>query len=87
MRGGLSVLALVALAACSQVDEDHGPGPDVMGGPAVDPELDCVTQGYPCTWAEVDLATLERTETLADEATDRLDRGEAIASVAGWLFS
>ncbi len=84
----VAAISLLLSGACADGGLDRvESGPDEPKEVAESAELECVTYSYPCTWIEVDPAVLERTQTVADEAFTRLERGEGTDRTAVWLES
>lgn len=82
-------IALVAiLVACAPAATPSGGGsPAAASGqpPAAAQPLECTTQGYPCSLADVPIAILERSDALGDEAATRADTGASMPEVEAWL--
>ena len=50
-------------------------------------EMNCKEMGLPCTPAEADPKTMERSAEIYQELKTRLEEGESIESLRGWLES
>ena len=79
-------LALVAASCTSSgpASSNGDRGSDASAAPVA---LECETQGYPCSLPEVPAEIIERSDSLAGEALDRLEAGGRVADVAAWLMS
>ena len=76
-----TLFAALVLASCSSPDTTP-PGTD---NPNQEPtELACESEGYPCTFAEVERSVIERSIALAEEAADMFDT-QTGAEVLAWL--
>jgi hypothetical protein len=102
-RGSLRLVAIglagFMLAACNGSDSvtpiaddtsnpapmpDADPGDPPTDGPVV---LDCVREGYPCSFAEVSLEVIERSLALSEAAAQQLEDGTGIEAVGAFLES
>jgi hypothetical protein len=84
----LSMMMIFTFIACG----DGGSQAPVSGNdqdgnlpPAVNVELECEVEGYPCTLAEVPDEILERSQFLADEALAMIESGASMDEVRAWL--
>lgn len=73
----LILMATALLAACGA---PAGP----QGSPAGEP-LDCVVAGYPCSFAEVQIAVLQQSMDLAEQAVEALQAGASTDEVMAML--
>ena len=86
-RAAFALLAAL-LSACAPSASPASPGPpaSAAGQPsAVAQPLECTTQGYPCSLADVPADVLERSDALGDEAAKRVDTGVSMPEVEAWL--
>jgi hypothetical protein len=81
----LVTITLLGLTLSCGKTESSARTEDGVGEVSVDTELDCDRRGYPCTWAEIDAAVIERTVALSDVVEERLSAGEPTNVVAAWL--
>lgn len=84
----LALVLVFMFIACG----DGGSGTPISGNdpgdnlpPAVNVELECEVQGYPCSLAEVPDEILERSQLLADEALAMIESGASMDEVRAWL--
>lgn len=79
-------LAALVLAACGGGGSADADGADVSTPPPVaERALECERLAYPCTWAQVDRALIERSDELASSLRERLDAGMPTAEAVAWL--
>lgn len=85
----LGAIVLVIQACGGGGGGDPGPNanPSGSGQTTEAPVLDCARKGYPCSFADVALSTIERSLSLSDEAAQQLDGGTEIDQVAAFLAS
>ena len=84
----LACIGSLALAACGSDAGPTTPGdPNDPNDPNLpgDPSLDCVAESYPCSFAEVPIAILERSISLGEQAAGMLRAGATTAATAAWL--
>jgi len=83
---GLLVAAifLMSLAGCGSGSGSNQPS--MSEAPPIETtELECVQKGYPCSFADVDIDLLEKSDALGDEVLAMWADGASTAETAAWL--
>jgi hypothetical protein len=83
---GLLVLAgfaALSLAGCGGGGDEAVQ--NTTPGPVAESALECERLAYPCTWAQVDRALIERSDELARAVRERVDGGSSTADAVAWL--
>jgi hypothetical protein len=80
----VAAIFLFTLAGCGSGSGSNQP--TMSDAPPVETtELECVREGYPCSFAEVDIDLLEKSDALGDEVLAMWENGASTAETAAWL--
>lgn len=74
----------ISAASCSSDQSAAGEGAE-EGGDDSGVELECESEGYPCSLSDVPIKIHDRTEEIGNEVLSMLEAGSSVEEVDAWL--